>query len=159
MERRRLNFQTLDDAVQDARVLLQGGYDQAGQWNLAQVLGHCQDWLRFPLDGYPRPFFPIRLLLWLAKITVGTGMRKKILLERSFKAGTATLPETVKQPNQIEDAQALEQLERTVERFKRHRGPLHPSPLFGKMTYEEHRELQVIHLQHHLSFLVPKSSR
>ncbi len=159
MERRRLEFTTLDDAVRDARALLHSGYEQVGQWDLAQVLGHCQDWLRFPLDGYPRPIFPINLLLWLAKVTVGAGMRKKIIEARAFKARTATMPETVKQPNIVSDAEAVEQLERTVERFKSHRGALHASPLFGKMSYEEHRELQVIHLQHHLSFLVPKSSR
>lgn len=159
MERRQLEFKTLDDAVSEARQLLHSGYEQAGRWNLSQVLGHCDDWLRFPLDGYPRPIFPVNFILWLAKITLGVGMRKKILRERAFRAGSATMPETVKQPNLVDDAAALEQFERTVERFKSHRGSLHPSPLFGKMTYEEHRELQVIHLQHHLGFLVPKSSQ
>ncbi len=158
MERRHLDIRTLDDAVRDARQLLQSGYDQTGQWNLSQVLGHCNDWLRFPLDGYPRANFPINALLWMAKVTLGSGLRKKILRERAFQAGSATMPQTVKSPHHAQDLAALEQLERTVERFKSHRGSLHPSPLFGKMTYEEHRELQVIHLQHHLSFLVPKAS-
>ncbi|MBL8890899.1 MAG: DUF1569 domain-containing protein [Planctomycetaceae bacterium] len=159
MDRRQLEFRNLDDAVQDARRLLQSGYQQAGNWNLSQVLGHCTDWLSFPLDGYPRPMFPINWLLWMAKITVGGGMRKKILRDRAFKPGSPTMPVTVKSTDPNQDAIAVEQFERMVERFKRHRGPVHGSPLFGKMTYEEHADLQVIHLQHHLSFLVPKSVR
>lgn len=159
MERRRLEFRNLDEAVQDARMLLQGGYQQAGNWNLSQVLGHCSDWLSFPLAGYPRPMFPISLMLWLAKVTVGVGMRKKILRDRAMKPGGPTMPATVKPADQIQDAAAFEHFARMVERFKSHRGPVHSSPLFGTMTYEEHCELQVIHLQHHLSFLVPNGAK
>jgi hypothetical protein len=158
VDRRALQFRTLDDAVADASQLLQHGYEQTGNWNLAQVLGHCSDWLRFPLDGYPRPRFPINLFLWLMKVTVGVGMRKKVMRERSFQPGSPTMPQTIKAVERTQDAAAFEEFERLIERFKRHRGPVHASPLFGEMTYEEHRELQVIHLQHHLSFLVPKIS-
>jgi len=156
--RRNLHFTSLDDAVIDARMLLKSGYTQAGNWNLAQVLGHCNDWLRFPVDGYPQTPLPIRFALWTAKCTIGRSMRTKILLAGRMKAGKPTLPITVKPASFSDDTRMVEELADQVLRFEQWNGQLHESPLFGRMTKEEHRRLQIIHLQHHLSFLVPSSN-
>lgn len=154
--RRQLSFDTLDAAVADARGLLVSGYRSAGKWDLAQVCGHCADWLRFPVEGYPRGPLPIRAMLWLMKVTVGKTARHKILRERRFKTGTPTMPATVKPRGAIDDAAGVDELARAVDQFQRHSGPYHSSPLFGNMTRAEHEQLQRIHLAHHLSFLLPK---
>ena len=155
--RRRLRFTNLEDAVADARKLLSSGYTQAGNWSLAQVLGHCNDWLCYPMDGYPRPPLPLIPMMWLAKHTVGIRMRRKILQTGKMKSGAPTMPQTVKKPNFADDASMLERLAENVRRFEQFTGQLHASPLFGAMTKAEHQQLQIIHLQHHLSFLAPKS--
>jgi hypothetical protein len=67
------------------------------------------------------------------------------------------MPETVKAPDAATDAEAVQKFAETVERFRRHGGALHPSPLFGTMTREEHARLQAIHAAHHLGFLIPKT--
>jgi hypothetical protein len=153
--RRTLNFTTLDDAVADVRHLLATGYTHVGKWNLAETLEHCSLWLRFPLEGYPATPFPLNLVASLARITIGGRMRRQVLQARGFPPGSMTLPSTVKVLGRDQDAAAVEQFVVAVEKFKNFRGTPQASPLFGNLSYEEHRELQVIHLQHHLSFLWP----
>lgn len=155
-QRRELKFENLSAAVADARNLLTHGYTSLGNWNLSQTLGHCSDWLRFPVEGYPAAPLPIRLLLWGLRITMGPGMRRKIIREQNFAAGKPTLPSTVKSADRQTDRQALDELERQVNQFEKHNGPWHASPLFGQMTKSEHRDLQLVHLAHHLSFLIPQ---
>ena len=66
-ERRKLKFDNLDQVSEELNRLLSGGYTQTGNWNLSQICGHCDDWMRYSLDGYPKAAPPIRLVLWLMK--------------------------------------------------------------------------------------------
>lgn len=154
-ERRQLTFATLNDAVADAEHLLAVGYEKAGNWDLAQVCGHLSEWLRFPIDGFPKRPLVLRPLVWLIRATSGKQMRAKVLAN-GFDAGGRTMPQTVFAGGGS-DAAAVAKLKETVERFEAHAGPIHPSPLFGRMTKDEARALQLRHLAHHLSFLVPKA--
>jgi hypothetical protein len=155
MERRKLQLGNLDEAVEEAEQLLAKGYRSTGNWNLAQTLGHCSDWLRFPMDGYPRAKFPVNFLLAIARWTIGKSASRKLLRDRTFPPGRPTMSETVKQPLATQDATALKDFKQTVERFKSFTGQPQASPLFGALTYDQHLELQLIHIQHHLSFLIP----
>jgi hypothetical protein len=154
-ERRQLTFATLNDAVADAENLLAVGYEKAGNWDLAQVCGHLSEWLRFPIDGFPKVPLLLRPVMWLMRVTAGKKLRAKVLAN-GFDAGGRTMPQTVPVSGGS-DAAAVAKLKETVERFEAHAGAIHPSPLFGPMTKDEARELQLRHLAHHLSFLVPKA--
>ena len=156
IERRKLSFTTLDEVAADAGNLLAKGYDRAGNWDLAQVAGHVAEWLRFPVEGFPKPPIFIRPMLWLMKVTVGKKKLAKILAE-GFTPGGHTMPQTVP-PAGGDAAEAVAKLRSAIERFKAHSGDVHPSPLFGAMTKETALQLQLKHAAHHLSFLVPKST-
>lgn len=153
-ERRTLDFRDLDAVLRDLD-LLASGYDRAGNWNLAQVCGHLAEWMRFPIDGFPRPALPIRMILWFMRITVGKRMLNEILAKRSMPRGRPTLRETVP-ASTGNDAAAIEQLRQVIARFRAHTGPFQPSPAFGDMDRETCTQLQLIHCSHHLSFLVPR---
>jgi Protein of unknown function (DUF1569) len=155
-QRRQLRFNDLDEVVRDAEGLLSKGYEKAGNWDLAQVCGHLAEWLRFPVEGFPRMPAPIRAIFWVARKTVG---RKKLLTyitTGSFPAGKPTMPETVPPPGG-DPRQAVEKLRKSVERLKAYTGTIVPSPLFGAMTKDEAVRMQLVHCAHHLSFLVPKT--
>lgn len=77
--RRTLSFASLDEAVRDAEMLLAKGYDKAGQWSLGQCCGHLANWLSYPMDGFPKAPPPIRLMLWLARHSIGPGKLKQYL--------------------------------------------------------------------------------
>ncbi len=154
-ERRPLTFASLDEVVQDAERLLANGYDRAGTWDLAQVATHLAEWMRFPVEGFPKLLLFLRPIFWGFRKTIG---RKKLLgyIEtKSFPAGKPTMPETVAKPGG-DATKTVEALRVSVERLKAHAGPIVPSPLFGEMTKEECIRMQLVHAAHHLSFLVPK---
>lgn len=153
-ERRKPTFATLDDAVRDAEALLATGYDKAGNWDLAQVCLHLAEWLRFPVEGFPKMPLLLRPVGWLVRTLIGKAMRTKVLAN-GFSAGGQTMPQTVFPPGG-DAAVAVAKLKAAVEQLKAHAGPIHPSPLFGAMTKDEAVQLQLKHCEHHLSFLIPR---
>lgn len=155
-DRRKLTFATLDDVVRDAESLLAKGYDRAGNWDLAQVCLHLAEWLRFPVEGFPKlPLF-LRPVFWLFRNTIGKAKRLKYSAE-GMPSGKPTIPQTVALPGGDATA-AVAKLKETAERFTAFGGAIHPSPLFGAMTKDEALQLQLKHCEHHLSFLIPHSS-
>ena len=152
--RRKLTFSTLDDVSRDAEMLLEKGYDKAGNWDLSQVCGHITDWMTFPITGFPKPPLPIRIMLGLVRNTLGKGMFRKYLAN-GMPAGKPTMPQSVHPPG--DEKAAVAKLVAAVEQFKAYTGPIHPSPLFGAMTKAEAVQLQMVHCAHHLSFLVPRT--
>ncbi len=155
-QRRSIAFGNLDEVAADIRNLQVSGYSAHGNWNLSQACGHLNDWMRFPMDGYPRSAAPIRAMLWLMKVTVGRKQLKRILTE-GFSARTPTMPQTVHAVDAKTDAAAVEQLVETINRFKDFDGPLAVSPVFGELTPDEAVQLQLRHCAHHLSFLTPNA--
>jgi hypothetical protein len=153
-QRRNLTFASLDEVAADAENLLARGYDRAGNWDLAQVAGHVAEWMRFPIEGFPKPPLLVRPILWLMKVTAGKKLLAKTLAE-GFGTGGRTMPETVPPPGG-DAAAAVARLKDAVARWKAHAGEVHPSPLFGAMTKDTALRLQLKHAAHHLSFLVPK---
>jgi Protein of unknown function (DUF1569) len=153
--RRPLVFNDLDEVVRDAENLQARGYEKAGNWDLAQCCTHLADWLRFPVEGFPKAPAPIRAFLWVMRKTVG---RKKLLTyieTRSFPAGKPTMPQTVPPPGG-DPREAIDKLRRSVNRLKEYTGPIVPSPVFGPMTKDEAVRMQLVHCAHHLSFLIPR---
>jgi Protein of unknown function (DUF1569) len=154
--RRSLVFNDLDEVVRDAEALLARGYEKAGQWDLAQCANHLADWMRFPVEGFPKAPAPIRAMLWMMRKTIG---RKKLLTylkDKNFPAGKPTMPQTVAAPGGDARA-AVAKLKSSVEKLKAFTGTIVPSPLFGAMTKEEAVGMQLVHAAHHLSFLIPKN--
>lgn len=148
-----LTFTDWDEVEHDLQLLLHG-YEQHGNWNLAQMSLHLNDWMSFPMDGFPRTSWPMRLLAALIRGTVGKKLLQKTLVQ-GFAPGTPTLPVTVHSGSEAEDAAAVERLRQTIVRFRQFTGEIHPSPLFGKMDYPTAEQLQLVHFAHHLRFLNP----
>ncbi|MBX9585088.1 MAG: DUF1569 domain-containing protein [Gemmataceae bacterium] len=153
--RRPLSFASLDDAVRDAEHLLAVGYDRAGNWDLAQCCDHLAAWLTYPVAGFPKAPLPIRAMLAVVRKTMGRRMLARVLRD-GMPAGGPTMPQSVSAPGG-DPAAAVERLREAAKRFEGHAGEYLPSPLFGKLTRDEARTVQLRHCAHHLSFLVPKS--
>lgn len=153
--RRTLAFATLGDVVADVRNLEVKGYEKAGNWDLAQVCFHLSEWMRFPMDGFPRPPLIIGAMFWVVRNTIGKRIVRKVLSE-GFPVGSRTMPQTVILPGSNLEKSVAE-LNATVERFRTRSQPIFPSPFFGAMDKIEATKLQLAHCAHHLSFLIPKA--
>jgi len=154
IERRKLTFASLDEVAADAENLLAKGYERAGNWDLAQVCSHLAEWLRFPVEGFPKMPIFLRPLFWLFRVTVGPAKRLKYIAE-GMPSGKPTMPQTVAQAGGDAIA-AVAKLKEAMARFQAYTGTIHPSPLFGAMNKNEALQLQLVHCAHHLSFLIPK---
>jgi hypothetical protein len=156
-QRRALKFDTLDEVIRDVEMLHSKGYNRLGNWDLAQISLHLADWLRYPVEGYPKMPLFLRPIMWTMKVTMGKGMLRKILKSGKMSEKGQTMPQTVHASGE-DPTQAMEKLKTAIESWKKHSGEYHPSPLFGKWDRETATKLQLIHCAHHLSFLVPKSN-
>lgn len=152
--RRTLTFNTLDEVLADVERLQVKGYTATGKWDLAQVCQHLAEWVRFPVQGFPKMNPVFGLIFWMLRKTVGRKKLEGYLANKSFPAGKPTMPATVFPPGMAAQ-KATELLHASVVALQQHTGPVYPSPLFGAMTYDECVQMQLIHCAHHLSFLVP----
>jgi len=128
-----------------------------GKWTLAQCVFHLTEYLRYPMDGFPPVPLPIRMLLWSVRNTMAKKLYHQVLEKQSMPSGKPTIPQSVSGPGR-EDQPAADRLKETVDRWRTFGGALLPSPLFGAMTKDEFDQLHRVHMAHHLSFLVPRSS-
>ncbi|HUP81202.1 MAG TPA: DUF1569 domain-containing protein [Pirellula sp.] len=157
MERRNLSFSTLADIKSDLLNLLSTGYTKTGEWDLDQMANHLADWMTFPMDGFPKMPLHIIILISIMRITQGKSLYKKFVDNQRMSTGQPTMPQTVHKPSVDPDStlQSVERLAAVIDRLATYRGPTYPSPLFGKLDYDEVVALQLAHCAHHLSFLVP----
>lgn len=161
MNRRILEFDNFSEIIDDVKRLSGSGYQRLGNWDLVQICGHLADWATFPVIGFPPARFPINLMLWMMRNTVGPSMVRKILSSGKMKESMPTMPETVKEPaveaREEMERDAIEKLDEALRNFEAHQHDYHRSPVFGNLTRDQARQLQLIHCGHHLSFLVPES--
>ncbi len=143
-----LRFHDFDEVLADADTLLAKGYQRVGNWGLAQIADHLTRVIGLSLDGFPSLFpWPVRVL---ARWFVLPRLMRHQVVRRRVPAPKFLLP-----TDSQDDRTAVERLRAVVDRFRRHTGPLHPSPLLGTLSPEEWREVHLWHCEHHFSFLLP----
>lgn len=155
-ERRTLDFRSFEELAREVRKLRDRGYEQAGNWTLAQNCDHLRLFITYSLDGFPfkLPFY-IRL--------AGPFLKKRTLESRKLPTGVKVPPalmpkvaEDIARPeNSSPDVEAANRLIEAIDRYTSYKGAPQPSPLFGKLDRESWDQLHLIHAAHHLSFLVP----
>lgn len=153
--RRELDFGSLDEMLDDARCLLEGGYQRLRQWHLADVCRHLAIALCGSIDGIDfRPPWWMPLM----RPVIRRSLFGKRRIPEGIKAPPVLTPASQSDDQHAEDKAALAELTQAVERFQAHTGPLQPSPVLGRLTHEQWREFHCIHAAHHLSFLLPRAS-
>ncbi len=151
MPRRDVRFSSLADVKSDVLNLHSNGYTKTGNWDLSQTLNHLSDWISFPVEGFPAMPFHIKLLIGIMRVTQGKSLYNKFVSSQRMSTGQPTMPQTV---HPLADpAKSVERLVSMLDKMAAFRGPLHPSPLFGVLSYDETVALHLAHCAHHLSFL------
>jgi hypothetical protein len=126
------------------------GYDKAGTWDLAQVCDHLRFFVDQSLDGAT---FRVP---WLIKVLFGRMVLRRILKTRKMRAGITTPQDPLPAPGG-DEAGAIACFKAALARFEAHQGELHASPFFGYLRPQQWRDLHLIHCNHHLAYLIPKS--
>lgn len=148
---RKPNFQSTDDVIQDVRSLLEHGYDRGGSWTLGQICEHLEIFFEGAVEGMPGwlpaplQFIPYWLIL-----------RRSVLPKRRIPSGVKAPKTFMPEPTDIDDEAAANSLIKAIKAFDNHGVEYHPHPVFGKLNRAEWYDLNVIHSNHHLSFLRAK---
>lgn len=153
--RRKLRFQTLDDAWAEVQRLAaaerEGRLERMGNWTLGQILGHLSAWIGYaytPAPLPPPPWF-VRMILKLQRRRIIHGEMPAGMRIRRVDGGTlATDP--------VPLDESLEQFHVAIERL-RNNPPTAPSPAFGQLTHDEAIQLNLRHAELHLGFLRERS--
>lgn len=144
---RTLRYASLDSAVDDARALMDSGYERQGDWSLAQICRHLCLVQNPSIDGYPG---------WMSLFAfLRPAMRRWLLPKllsgdspRGIRTSSIFLP-----PTDLDDATEVEAFARSVARLKAYVGEFAPHPAFGRMPREKILEIHTLHAAHHLRFL------
>jgi hypothetical protein len=154
-DRRKLRFESLDDAVRDAAALVdaqrRGTLRATGNWALGQTLGHLAYWANAPFDGYPdlpRPPWFIRLLLPLMRNGFLNKRMPAGVVLRSVPGGTFGIDAMTPDEGLAKMRAAFARLANQV--------PTRENPIFVKMSHEDWIKLNLRHAELHLSFLHPQ---
>lgn len=146
-----LDFRSWEELEREVDRLHRGGYEQAGNWSLAEALDHLGAGLRAAVADFPH-----RMPWIVRKIARGfvyPSIIRRRRLTPGVKVPTWWLPAKRKD---WDERAAVEKFHREIETFRQHAGPTHDHPIFGKLDAKEWEELVLIHSAHHLGFLVPR---
>lgn len=146
---RELHFDDLNAAVEEARSLLNSGYNRSGNWSLGQICRHLMLVQDPSVDGYPK---------WMSLFAFLRPLMRHFLLPkllggdspRGIRTASTFMP-----PTDVDDAAEVEAFAESVKRFHQYRGEYAPHPAFGRMGRDQIEEIHSAHAAHHLRFLSP----
>lgn len=154
-DRRPLRFETIEEAIRDAESLVsadtEGRLRKVGNWTPGEALTHVAYWADAPFDGYPEGM----KVPWFMKLLM------KFMRGGIFKNGMSPgvkIPNTPGGTYGAEDVPSAEALERLRSAFTRidEVCPPDPNPLFGQMTHEQWKALNLRHAELHFGFFHPE---
>jgi len=124
---------------------------RTGNWAAGQAMSHVASWMSYPFEGYPKELgAPPGLIKWILKrrknkyITQGLPVGVKIPRVSGGTVGTEDVPTD----------EGARRLIAACDRMERE-APTAPNPIFGPLTHEEWKNLNMRHAELHLGFLHP----
>lgn len=135
----------------EAERAVASGASTCGNWTLGQILEHLARGLEGAVDG-----FAFRSP-WVVRV-VARWIVLPLFLSRGMPAGFKLKGEPGKAllPGDVSAAEALAHLQRGVARFSQAE-LFKAHPIFGPLSVEQSRKLQLRHAELHMSFVVLES--
>ncbi len=150
-KRRKIRFDSIEEAVADAERLAAGEVETTGHYSFGQILDH----LARAMDTITGELVPPRVAL---PLRLAARLIRGPLIATSFRPGFKLPPKAQSvlwSSEPIDVATGLKNWKASIERYQRTE-PLLPHPVFGNMSRHKHNQVQCRHSELHLSFVHPK---
>ncbi len=155
-DRRALRFANFNEVSRDLDSLhaaIAGGtLRTSGNWNAARVFNHLAAFMEYPFDGYPpalaTPAWFVRFFMKFMRRRMCSGRMPAGVKIPRVDGGTVGFEDSPVDAAEARLRAAIVRLEREA--------PSRPSPLFGPMSHNEWKGLNLRHCELHLSFLHPR---
>ncbi|MFO0835370.1 MAG: DUF1569 domain-containing protein [Phycisphaerales bacterium] len=154
--RRAVRFANMAEALRDLdslhAAIEAGTLRTTGNWSAAQVFNHLAAFMEYPFNGYPPeistlPWFLRFVMQFMRHRMCFVKMPSGVRIPR-VKGGTVGFEDSPVDAAEARLRAAIDRLDREA--------PTRPSPLFGPMSHEEWKGLNLRHCELHLSFVHPK---
>ncbi len=153
-DRRAVHLATMEDFRAEVRRIAeaerQGRVRRSGNWTVPVIFNHLAAWMEYPFDGYPGkgpPWF-VRILGRLMKHRVFKGPMRPGFRLPGVPGGTLGIEDGPLDRAESRVLAAIDRLNRQA--------PSAPNPVFGPLTHDEWKKLNLGHGELHLSFLHPE---
>ncbi len=152
-DRRRIRFETVEDALADVDRIVAaeaaGTLRTCGNWTAGQAFGHVAGWINYAYEGFPlkTPWF-IRIFL---------RMKLKKMLRDGMPAGVRIprVPNGTCATDAMSTQDGAQRLRQALHRLACDEPTKYDSTAFGPMPNEQRVALNLRHAELHLSFLHP----
>ncbi len=144
--RREFTFGDLDAVLREVQ-RLRRGHRTLRNWTLAQVCRHLADTIHASIDGFD-----------LRRHRIKRWFFRRPLLAYTYRFGIPagyTVDPKLTPPAGVDLEASHTRLEQAIRRYQTHGGPLHPHPLFGRLSRAGWDRMHRFHCAHHLSFVLP----
>lgn len=152
---RTLKFADLDQLLAEADSIAAaeraGTLRCVGNWSAGQTFGHLATWIDFAYDGYPADMQPPWFIKFILKFQKNKFLRGP--MPRGVKI--PGVPGGTKGTEPLSLYEGMSRLRKAVDRLKS-TPPTQPSPVFGPLSHDEVKSLNLRHAELHLGFLHPK---
>lgn len=155
VQRRNLRFGSLAEVIAEAERIAAadraGNLTRLGNWTPGQILSHLAAWASYPYDGYPSE---LGKPPWIIKVILK--LKKKQFLNGSLPQGVR-IPKTKHGTFGMDDVTTDEGLARLKKALNRLDAapPSTPNVIFGPISHDEWRRLNMRHAELHMGFLKP----
>lgn len=154
VQKRHLRFNSLSEVIAEADRLAAaekaGKLKQLGNWSIDQILNHLASWANYPFDGYPPELNPPWFVRFILKFKKNSYLHDKLpagVRIPGIKEGTVGM-------DAIGTDAALKKLRAAMKRLDESM-PTRPNPIFGKITHDEWKCINMRHAELHMGFLQP----
>lgn len=145
--RRTLHFESIDDVMPEVE-RLHARHTTAGAWSLGQICCHLATTIRRVVDlpaSTPRD----------PALELGEDAKREVLASGRIPSRMVA-PPALQPPDEVNEDEEVERLRSAIAYYKASPGPVAPHRFFGPLSKAEWDRLQLIHMAHHLSFVIPR---
>jgi hypothetical protein len=154
MKRRKLDFRSGEEVIEEINRLRESGYTKTKNWNLTQICQHLSGTMKGGMDG-----FGFRLPRILRATVIKWGF-DYALKKRKLISGAPTFSFLRPKADDGEDRDSvIDECIDTIKRAETFDGSLEKYALLDNLKVEDWRDFMWIHAAHHLAFLVPDGDK